>query len=127
MAELAATDAADDALVATVEQATDEANRTDPLLEAGEDDDEVTWQDDRAEEGMPAGDDADSRQLLDAKSWDALLREAMLQAANDCAQKAHIVCSHTHFKTMKRIPIKTVPWIFLCAVSLSTTLATVTV
>ena len=42
MAELAATDAADDALVATVEQATDEANRTDPLLEAGEDDDEVT-------------------------------------------------------------------------------------
>ena len=42
MAELAANDAADDALVATVEQATDEANRTDPLLEAGEDDDEVT-------------------------------------------------------------------------------------
>ena len=41
MAELAANDAADDALVATVEQATDEANRTDPLLEAGEDDDEV--------------------------------------------------------------------------------------
>ena len=42
MAELAANDAADDALVATVEQATDEANSTDPLLEAGADDAEVT-------------------------------------------------------------------------------------
>ena len=41
MAELDANDAADDALVATVEQATDEANRTDPLR-GGEDDDEVT-------------------------------------------------------------------------------------